>query len=107
MDGLQQSKSCCITLAFAWKVCSIYMIFHNVMPYVISTVEDGINYCITADKETMSFQLIPVESDSDLSHVFSHPYQSGALNILRWIQHNDHDLSSKDLVISDEGRFRH
>jgi hypothetical protein len=55
----------------------------------------------------MSFQLIPVESDSDLSHVFSHPYQSGALNILRWIQHNDHDLANKDLVISDEGRFRH
>jgi hypothetical protein len=83
------------------------MIFHNVMPYVISTVKDGVNYCITADKETMSFQLIPVESDSDLSHVFSHPYQSGALNILRWIQHNDHDLANKDLVISDEGRFRH
>lgn len=77
------------------------------MPYVIYTVEDGVNYCITADKETMSFQLIPVESDSDLSHVFSHPYQSGALNILRWIQHNDHDLANKDLVISDEGRFRH
>jgi hypothetical protein len=83
------------------------MIFHIVMPYVISTVENGVNYCITADKETMSFQLIPVESDSDLSHVFSHPYQSGALNILRWIQHNDHDLANKDLVISDEGRFRH
>ena len=90
-----------------WKVCSIYMIFHIAMPYVISTVEDNVNYCITADKETMSFQLIPVESDSDLSHVFSHPYQSGALNILRWIQANDHDLASKDLVISDEGRFRH
>ena len=107
MDWLQQSKSCCITLAFVWKVCSIYMIFHIVMPYVISTVEDNVNYCITADKETMSFQLIPVESDSDLSHVFSHPYQSGALNILRWIQANDHDLASKDLVVSDEGRFRH
>ena len=107
MDWIQQSKSYCITLAFVWKVCSIYMIFHIVMPYVISTVEDNVNYCITADKETMSFQLIPVESDSDLSHVFSHPYQSGALNILRWIQANDQDLASKDLVISDEGRFRH
>jgi hypothetical protein len=83
------------------------MIFHIAMPYVISTVKDNVNYCITADKETMSFQLIPVESDSDLSHVFSHPYQSGALNILRWIQANDQDLASKDLVISDEGRFRH
>ena len=77
------------------------------MPYVIATVEDGVNYCVTADKETMSFQLIPVESDSDLSQVFSHPYQSGALNILRWIQDNNYDLASKDLVISDEGRFRH
>lgn len=55
----------------------------------------------------MSFRLIPVESDSDLSKVFSHPYQSGALNILRWIQSNDPELSSEELVISDEGRFRH
>lgn len=77
------------------------------MPYVISTVENDVNYCITADKNTMSFRLIPVESDSDLSHVFSHPYQSGALNILRWIQHNDPELASKKLVVSDEGRFRH
>lgn len=77
------------------------------MPYVISTVKDGVNYCITADKNTMSFRLIPVESDSDLSKVFSHPYQSGALNILRWIQSNDQKLSGEQLVISDEGRFRY
>jgi hypothetical protein len=77
------------------------------MSYVISTVEDGINYCVTADKNTMSFRLIPVESESDLSRVFSHPYQSGALNILRWINDNDSNLSCKDLVISCEGQFRH
>ena len=72
------------------------------MSYVISLVEDGVNYCVTADKETMSFRLIPVESESDLSRVFSHPYQSGALNILRWINDNDSTLSCKDLVISCE-----
>jgi hypothetical protein len=77
------------------------------MSYVISTVEDGVNYCVTADKNTMSFRLIPVESESDLSRVFSHPYQSGALNILRWINDNDSNLSCKDLVISCEGQFRH
>jgi hypothetical protein len=77
------------------------------MSYVISTVEDGVNYCVTADKYTMSFRLIPVESESDLSRVFSHPYQSGALNILRWINDNDSNLSCKDLVISCEGQFRH
>jgi hypothetical protein len=55
----------------------------------------------------MSFRLIPVESESDLSRVFSHPYQSGALNILRWINDNDSSLSCKDLVISCEGQFRH
>ena len=76
------------------------------MSYVISTVEDGVNYCVTADKNTMSFRLIPVESESDLSRVFSHPYQSGALNILRWINDNDSNLSCKDLVISCEGQFR-
>lgn len=77
------------------------------MPYVISTIKDGVNYCITADKKAQSFRLIPVESDSDLSQVFSHPYQSGALNILRWIQNNDEKLSSEQLIVSDEGRFRH
>jgi hypothetical protein len=76
------------------------------MSYVISTVEDGVNYCVTADKNTMSFRLIPVEFESDLSRVFSHPYQSGALNILRWINDNDSTLSCKDLVISCEGQFR-
>ena len=76
------------------------------MSYVISLVEDGVNYCVTADKETMSFRLIPVESESDLSRVFSHPYQSGALNILRWIDDNDSNLSCKNLVISCEGQFR-
>jgi hypothetical protein len=77
------------------------------MSYVISTKENGINYCITADKNTMKFRLIPVESDSDLYHVFSHPYQSGALNILRWIQSNDPELASKKLIVSNEGRFRY
>jgi antitoxin (DNA-binding transcriptional repressor) of toxin-antitoxin stability system len=77
------------------------------MTYVISTVKDGVDYCITADKTTLSFRLIPVESDSDLSHVFSHPYQSGALNILRWIQDNDKELASEQLIVSDEGRFRY
>jgi hypothetical protein len=77
------------------------------MSYVISTQENGINYCITADKTAMAFRLIPVESDSDLSYVFSHPYQSGALNILRWIQNNDPELASKELVVSNEGRFRY
>jgi hypothetical protein len=77
------------------------------MTYVISTVKDGVDYCITADKTTMSFRLMPVESDSDLSQVFSHPYQSGALNILRWIQDNDKELASEQLIVSDEGRFRY
>lgn len=77
------------------------------MSYVISTEENGINYCIKADKNTMKFRLIPVESDSDLYHVFSHPYQSGALNILRWIQSNDPELASKKLIVSNEGRFRY
>jgi len=76
------------------------------MSYVISTVEDGVNYCVTADIKTMSFRLIPVESESALSRVFSHPYQSGVLNILRWINDNDPALACKDLVISCEGQFR-
>lgn len=77
------------------------------MSYVISTCKDGINYCIRADLNKNKFVLIPVESDSDLSKVFCHPYRVGAAQILQWILENDSDLSSQNLEVSAEGKFRY
>jgi hypothetical protein len=50
--------------------------------------------------------LIPVESDSDLSKVFCHPYRVGAAQILQWILEHDSDLASQNLEVSAEGKFR-
>ena len=76
------------------------------MSYVISTCKDNVNYCVRADLETNKFVLIPVESDSDLSKVFCHPYRVGAAQILQWILENDTDLASQNLEVSAEGKFR-
>lgn len=76
------------------------------MSYVISTCKDGVNYCVRADLETNKFVLIPVESDSDLSKVFCHPYRVGAAQILQWILENDTNLASQNLEVSAEGKFR-
>ena len=76
------------------------------MSYVISTCKDGVNYCVRADLEANKFVLIPVESDSDLSKVFCHPYRVGAAQILQWILENDTDLASQNLEVSAEGKFR-
>lgn len=52
------------------------------------------------------FELIPLDSDSALSKVFSHPYRNGAQNILNWIQENDVELNGKELSIQDVARFQ-
>jgi hypothetical protein len=76
------------------------------MAYVLHTCKDGVNYCIRADSKQNQFFLVPVESDSDISQVFSHPYRIGAVNVLKWIQENDQQLASEELQISDRDRFR-
>jgi hypothetical protein len=75
------------------------------MSYVISAQVNGVNHCIRANINTNSFELIPVQFDSDLSKVFRHPNKTGALNILKWIKANDKQLSSKDLCIQPEAKF--
>lgn len=80
--------------------------FLFLMSYVLHTQKNGVNYCITADVQANCFRLIPVESDSDLSQVFCHPYRVGAANILNWIKDNDKDLASEQLQISTRDQFR-
>ncbi len=50
--------------------------------------------------------MIPVESDSDLSKVFCHPYRVGAAQILQWIIENDSDLANQNLEVFAESKFR-
>jgi hypothetical protein len=76
------------------------------MSYVISTCKENVNYCIRADVATGKFVLVPVESDSDLSKVFCHPYRIGATQIMQWIFDNDPDLACEELEVSFEGKFR-
>lgn len=76
------------------------------MSYVISTRKNNVNYCVQADTTLNKFVLIPVESDSDLSKVFCHPYRIGATQILQWILEHEPDLACENLEVSFEGKFR-
>lgn len=75
------------------------------MSYILACTKDGVPYAVTADATTKSFQLIPIESDVSLTKAYSHPYKSGAMGILKWLQDNEPTLS-EGLSIQDEGRFR-
>lgn len=89
----------------AKKSTKIQPLFPILMGYVISTRIKGIDYCVTANKEAMRFELIPVQFDSDLSKVFCHPNKTGALDILNWINKNDKALARKGLQVHSEARF--
>jgi hypothetical protein len=76
------------------------------MSYVIGVKKEDATYCLKASVEDNRFLLVPVESDSDLSRIFSHPYRNGAMQILNWINKNDSKLASEKLEIYVEGKFR-
>ena len=76
------------------------------MSYILVTEKDGVPHAITANAASNSFQLIPLESDVSLTKAYSHPYKSGAMGILKWIQDNDPVLS-EGLELQDDGKFRH
>jgi len=76
------------------------------MAYVIATWKAGKPYAITASSGFNKFQLIPLDSDVALSHVYAHPYRAGAQQILTWINSNDNDLACEELQIEDQARFR-
>ena len=76
------------------------------MSYVIATYKNGMPYAITACNQTNSFQLVPLDSDVALNKIYSHPYRAGAFQILSWIEKNDHELSSEELDVYDEAKFR-
>ena len=75
------------------------------MSYILACIKNGVPYAVSPDKNSNSFQLIPIESDVSLTKAYSHPYKSGAMGILKWIQENDPNLS-EGLSVQDDGRFR-
>ena len=75
------------------------------MSYVIVTWEWGEPLAITANEKANQFELIPLDSDSSLSKVFSHPYRAGAQEVLSWINKNQPSLSVKNLSIQEQARF--
>lgn len=76
------------------------------MSYVIVTWEWGEPQAITANQKTNQFELIPLDSDTAINKIFSHPYRAGAQQILSWINKNDEQLACKNLSVEDEARFR-
>jgi hypothetical protein len=76
------------------------------MSYIIVTQEMGTPYAVRACPTSNSFQLIPLDSDVAVNKIYSHPHRAGAQQILSWINKNDPTLTSQNLSIQDEARFR-
>jgi hypothetical protein len=76
------------------------------MSYIIVTQEMDIPYAVRACPTSNSFQLIPLDSDVAVNKIYSHPHRAGAQQILSWINKNDPTLTSQNLSIQDEARFR-
>lgn len=74
------------------------------MSYLLACWKSGMPYGIRASDN--SFVLIPLDSETALGKVYTHPYRSGAQMILSWIQENDSVLASEELTIQDLGRFQ-
>ena len=75
------------------------------MSYLISTVIDGVPYAIRPNVDANRFELIQITKDSEISKAFCSPNQTGAYNILNWINNNDPDLASKSLTVQPEAKF--
>ena len=74
------------------------------MSYLLTCWKSGMPYGVRASDN--SFVLIPLDSETALGKVFTHPYRSGAQKILSWIQENDSVLASEELTIQDCARFQ-
>ena len=74
--------------------------------YVIVTYEWGKPLAVTANATANKFELIPLDSDTALNKIYSHPYRAGAQQILTWINKHDDKLASKNLSVCDEAKFR-
>ena len=74
------------------------------MSYLLACWKFGAPYGVRASNN--SFELIPLDSETALGKVFSHPHRSGAQKILSWIQQNDNELGREELSIQDCAKFQ-
>jgi hypothetical protein len=65
----------------------------------------GIPYAISPNVESNSFELIPIQKDSQISKAFCSPNKTGAVSILNWINENDVELASKELEVQPEAKY--
>lgn len=75
------------------------------MSYLIVTEVKGVPHAIATNVEKKKFELIPIRKDSEISRAFCTPHQTGAYNILQWINKNDKKLASKSLTVQPEAKF--
>jgi hypothetical protein len=75
------------------------------MSYLIATEIKGVPHAIATNVEENKFELIPIRKDSEISKAFCAPHQTGAYNILQWINKNDKKLASKSLTVQPEAKF--
>ena len=83
----------------------IYVSCNSFVSYLIATYLDGIPYAISPNPKAKSFELIPIIKDSQISKAFCSPTKTGAMNILKWINENDKQLSKNDLSVQPEAKF--
>ena len=76
------------------------------MSYIIVTETTETPSAVRACSQQNTFELIPLDSDVALNKIYSHPHRAGAQQILSWINKNDLTLSSQNLSIQDEAKFR-
>lgn len=77
------------------------------MSYLITTEIKGIPHAIATNPDKNKFELIPIRKDSEISKAFCAPHQTGAYNILQWINKNDKKLAAKSLSVQPEAKFFH
>lgn len=75
------------------------------MSYLIATEIKGVPHAIATNVEENKFELIPIKTDSQIAKAFCAPHQTGAYNILQWINKNDKKLAAKSLTVQPEAKF--
>ena len=75
------------------------------MSYLIATEIKGVPHAIATNVAEKKFELIPIKTDSQIAKAFCAPHQTGAYNILQWINKNDKKLAAKSLTVQPEAKF--
>ncbi len=75
------------------------------MSYLIATEIKGVPHAIATNVKENKFELIPIQTDSQIAKAFCAPNQTGAYSILEWINKNDKRLAAKSLSVQPEAQY--